>query len=141
MSLFQRRPTGGETTQFYTFSQNRTLLIVGLGNPGREYDGTRHNIGFACVDAFVAGGEFDPWIEKKDMHCIISSATLGDTRAYVIKPTTFMNLSGKAVQAVAHFYKIPSEKIIVVHDEPGPHTQRRRQCGAQWPKVGHRCHR
>jgi peptidyl-tRNA hydrolase, PTH1 family len=118
MSLFQRRPSGGgETTQFYTFSQNRSVLVVGLGNPGKEYDGTRHNIGFACIDAFVAANEFDPWIEKKDLKCHIASATLGDTKVYAIKPTTFMNLSGDAVQAVAHFYKIPSEKVVVVHDE------------------------
>jgi PTH1 family peptidyl-tRNA hydrolase len=117
MSLFQRRPTGGETTQFYTFSQNRAVLVVGLGNPGREYDGTRHNIGFACIDAFAAANEFGPWIDKKDLNCHITDATLGDTKVYAIKPTTFMNLSGKAVQAVAHFYKIPLDKIIVVHDE------------------------
>lgn len=117
MSLFQRRPNPSDTIQFYTLSQNKTVLVVGLGNPGKEYDGTRHNIGFACIDAFVVANEFDPWIKKKDLKCHMASATLGDTRVVAIKPTTFMNLSGNAVQAVAHFYKIPAEKIVVVHDE------------------------
>jgi peptidyl-tRNA hydrolase, PTH1 family len=117
MSLFQRRPNPGETIQFYTLSQNNTVLVVGLGNPGKEYDGTRHNVGFACIDAFVAANEFDPWIQKKDLKCHMANATLGDTRVIAIKPTTFMNLSGDAVQAVAHFYKIPAEKTVVVHDE------------------------
>lgn len=117
MSLFQRRPHVGDTIQFYTLSQSKTVLIVGLGNPGKEYDDTRHNIGFSCLDAFTAANEFDSWIEKKDLKCLVATARLGDTHTIAIKPTTFMNLSGEAVQAVAHFYKIPAEKIIVVHDE------------------------
>jgi PTH1 family peptidyl-tRNA hydrolase len=117
MSLFQRRPNPGETIQYYTLSQNKTVLVVGLGNPGKEYDGTRHNIGFACINAFVAANEFDAWVAKKDLKCHVASATLGDTRVIAIKPSTFMNLSGEAVQAVAHFYKIPADKIVVVHDE------------------------
>ena len=117
MSLFQRRPQGGETIQFYTLSQNKTVLIVGLGNPGKEYDGTRHNAGFACVDAFTEANEFDPWIEKKDLKCFMTSGRLGDTQVIVIKPTTYMNLSGEAAQAVAHFYKIPAERVLAVYDE------------------------
>lgn len=117
MSLFQRRPQVGDTIQFYTLSQSKTVLIVGLGNPGKEYDNTRHNIGFACLDAFAQANGFEPWIEKKDLKCHMAAATLGDTRTIAIKPTTFMNLSGGAVQAVAHFYKIPADKIVVVHDE------------------------
>jgi len=117
MSLFQRRPQLGDTIQFYTLGQNKTLLIVGLGNPGKEYDGTRHNIGFAAIDAFVAANEFGSWIAKKDLKCLQTSTTIGDTRVIAIKPTTFMNLSGEAVQAVASFYKIPADKVAVVHDE------------------------
>lgn len=117
MGLFQRRPQLGDTIQFYTLGQNKTILVVGLGNPGKEYDGTRHNIGFAAVDAFAKANNFDPWIEKKDLKCWQASTTLGDTRAIAIKPTTFMNLSGEAVQAVVNFYKIAPDKVIVVHDE------------------------
>lgn len=117
MSLFQRRPTHNETIRYYTLGQNKTVLIVGLGNPGKEYSGTRHNVGFESIDAFAKSNDFDPWIEKKDLKCWQATATLGETRVIAIKPTTFMNLSGEAVQAVMHFYKIPVEKVIVVHDE------------------------
>lgn len=117
MALFQRRPQAGDTIQFYTLGQNKTILIVGLGNPGAEYDGTRHNIGFAAVDAFVAANDFDPWINKKDLKCLLATARLGDTQVIAIKPTTFMNLSGEAAGAVAHFYKIPADRIVAVYDE------------------------
>jgi PTH1 family peptidyl-tRNA hydrolase len=117
MSLFQRRPQLGDTINFYTLGQNKTLLVVGLGNPGKEYDNTRHNIGFECLDAFAKAADFQPWIDKKSMKCLEATTNLGDTRVILIKPTTFMNLSGEAVSAVANFYKIAPEKIIVVHDE------------------------
>jgi peptidyl-tRNA hydrolase, PTH1 family len=117
MALFQRRPQVGDTIQFYTLGQNKTLLIVGLGNPGKEYDGTRHNIGFACVDAFVGANQFDPWILKKDLQCQLTKGQLGDTQVIAIKPTTYMNLSGEAAQAVARFYKIPAERVVAVYDE------------------------
>jgi PTH1 family peptidyl-tRNA hydrolase len=117
MGLFQRRPQLGDTINFYTLSQNRSLLVVGLGNPGKEYDNTRHNVGFACLDAFADTGDFTPWVDKKNFKCLESTGMLGDTKVYLIKPTTFMNLSGDAVAAVASFYKIPAERIVVVHDE------------------------
>lgn len=117
MGLFQRRPQTGDTIRYYTLGQGKTVLIVGLGNPGKEYDGTRHNIGFECLDAFTKASDFDPWINKKDLKCHLATAQLGETRVIAIKPTTFMNLSGEAVQAVVHFYKINPDKIVVVHDE------------------------
>jgi PTH1 family peptidyl-tRNA hydrolase len=117
MSLFQRRPQSGDTIKFYTVGQNRVVLIVGLGNPGKKYDKTRHNIGFDCLDAFAKAADFDPWVDKKDLKCLMASAQMGDTRVMLIKPTTFMNLSGEAVQAFVQFYKIAPEKLLVVHDE------------------------
>ncbi len=117
MPFLQNRPNVGLPTQFYTLGQNKTVLVVGLGNIGREYNGTRHNIGFASVDAFAQKNDFDPWIEKKDLRCHFTSHILGDTRVIVIKPITLMNLSGQAVQAVTSFYKISPERVIVVHDE------------------------
>lgn len=118
MAWLQKRPQVGDGIQFYSMSLNKSLLIVGLGNPGAEYDGSRHNIGFACLDAYVAATDgFEAWTNKKSLHSLFTTARIGDTRVYAIKPTTFMNLSGKAVQAVAAFYKIPVENIVVVHDE------------------------
>ena len=118
MAFFQRKPQASDSIQLYTLGQNKTALLVGLGNVGKQYDGTRHNIGFFCIDHFVARqNDMDAWIEKKDLKCYLSSGRIGDTRVIAIKPTTFMNLSGQAVQAVASFYKIPLSSIVVVHDE------------------------
>ena len=117
MALFQKRPQASDSIQFYTLGQNKTVLIVGLGNIGKEYDNTRHNIGFAAIDHFAKTNDFPSWIEKKDLKCHLASHMIGDTRVILIKPTTFMNLSGEAVQATAAFYKIPLEKIVAVYDE------------------------
>jgi PTH1 family peptidyl-tRNA hydrolase len=118
MSWLQKRPQTGPSVQYYTVGLNKTVLIVGLGNPGKDYDQTRHNIGFFSVDQFVAkNSEMEGWIEKKDLKCAVSTGRLGETKVYVIKPTTFMNLSGEAVQAFSNFYKIPAEHTIVIHDE------------------------
>lgn len=135
MGLFQRRPDT-MSPPLYSLGMQRTVLIVGLGNIGKEYDGTRHNIGFACLDALADKLEFDPWIEKKDMKTHITSKTLGSTRAILIKPTTFMNLSGEAVRAVAQFYKIPENQVIAVHDELDiPFGQIRTRMGGE--SAGH----
>ncbi len=118
MAWLQKKPQVSDGVQLYTLSSAKTLLIVGLGNPGNEYDLTRHNIGFYTLDAFVsANSEMSGWIDKKDLKCQLSSGQLGQTRVIAIKPTTYMNLSGEAVQAVAGFYKIGPDHITVVHDE------------------------
>lgn len=118
MGLFQRRPQVSDPVNYVTVGQNKTLLIVGLGNIGREYDGTRHNIGFAIVDNFVAkNSDIGEWVAKKDLKCQLASGRVGECRVIVTKPSTMMNLSGEAVQATANFYKIPSNQVLVVHDE------------------------
>lgn len=116
MGLLQKR----EMTQaqsLYAISGNQTLLIVGLGNPGNEYTGTRHNIGFKVVDTFAAQNDFSGWVEKKTLKCLQADATLGGSKVILIKPTTFMNLSGEAVAAVQQFYRVYNQHTIVVHDE------------------------
>lgn len=117
MGLFQKKPQVGYNMPLYTLGQNKTVLIVGLGNVGGQYDQTRHNIGFEAVDRFVRDHDFPVWIDKKDLKCHLTTGQLGETRVIAIKPTTLMNLSGEAVQAVAHFYKISPDNIVVVHDE------------------------
>jgi len=118
MALFQRRPQVSDPTNFYTVGLNKTILLVGLGNPGKEYELTRHNVGFICLDAFVDKmDEMEAWVEKKSLKCVMSTGRIGDARVIAIKPTTFMNLSGEAVQAVMNFYKISLDQIAVIHDE------------------------
>lgn len=118
MAWLQKRPQVSDPQMFYTLGLNKTILLVGLGNPGKEYEMTRHNIGFICLDEFVKKTDgMDDWINKKDMKCLISSGRIGDSKVIAIKPTTYMNLSGEAVQAVSHFYKIHPDNMLVVHDE------------------------
>ena len=119
MGLFSKKPTqSSSTAPLYTIGGQKTILIVGLGNPGKEYEHTRHNIGFDCINAFVsAHSEFGAWIVKKDVKCQLTSATLGSTRVIAIKPTTYMNLSGEAVQAVQKFFKLSDIDTVVIHDE------------------------
>jgi PTH1 family peptidyl-tRNA hydrolase len=117
MALLTKRPITENVMPLYTLSANKTMLIVGLGNIGAEYDGTRHNIGFACIDKFAEENDFDPWANKKDLRSYIAQKSLGETRVILAKPTTFMNLSGEAVQAIAAFYKIGIDHILIVADE------------------------
>ena len=118
MALFQRRPQASDPKMFYTMGLNKTILLVGLGNPGSEYELTRHNIGFSCIDEFVAKADsMEDWLQKKDFKCMMSSGPIGEARVIAIKPTTFMNRSGEAVQAVANFYKIHTDSILVLHDD------------------------
>lgn len=117
MALFQNKPQATDPVQYFTLGLNKSLVLVGLGNSGREYDGTRHNIGFACLDAFATANSFPAWTDKKDLKCQLSIKQLGDTRIILVKPTTYMNLSGEAVQAVASFYKLGPSQITAVYDE------------------------
>lgn len=118
MAWLQKRPQVSNPTNFYTVGLNKTLLVVGLGNPGKKYALNRHNAGFMAVDEFVGRtDELSDWVAKKDLKCLMSTGQLGENRVLAIKPTTFMNLSGEAVQAVAQFYKIHPSQVVVIHDE------------------------
>lgn len=135
MALFVRKPQTA-SPPLYTLGLTRNVVLVGLGNPGKEYDGTRHNIGFEVLDYFVSNQEFEPWMAKKDLKCLITSKTLGSTRVIAIKPTTFMNLSGEAVRAVCDFYKVGAGQTVVVHDEKDiPFGQIRTRMGGS--SAGH----
>ena len=90
-------------------------LIVGLGNIGAKYDGTRHNVGFACVDEIAKKTAFAPYKEK--FQARLTECEWEGKRCLVAKPTTFMNLSGEAVGAILRFYKIPIDRLIVISDD------------------------
>jgi PTH1 family peptidyl-tRNA hydrolase len=91
-------------------------IIVGLGNPGLQYESTRHNVGFKVVEriAIAAMAHFQ---NKRDLQADIAKLQLAGKEVLLVKPTTFMNLSGRAVQAILHWYKVPSTDLMVVHDE------------------------
>lgn len=90
-------------------------MLVGLGNPGPTYERTRHNVGFRAVDALARREHFSvDRLKHRAMTCLTQ---LGDCKVLVVKPMTYMNLSGIAVKALADYYKIPAERIIVMFDD------------------------
>ncbi|WP_455367064.1 aminoacyl-tRNA hydrolase [Kaarinaea lacus] len=91
-------------------------LIAGLGNPGAKYEGTRHNVGFWFVDHLVhsKGGTLH---HDNKFHGEVGKTPVDGQEIWLIKPMTFMNRSGQAVSALANYYKIPVENILVIHDE------------------------
>jgi PTH1 family peptidyl-tRNA hydrolase len=91
-------------------------LIVGLGNPGREYEATRHNAGFWWVDELTRTQNVNFKTDNK-FHGLVARTTLHGHEVHLLKPQTFMNVSGRAVIALALFYKILPDQILVVHDE------------------------
>lgn len=90
-------------------------MVVGLGNPGSKYALTRHNIGFMAVDAINESLERARWSDQFKAE-VVKTKLRGED-LLLLKPQTFMNLSGESVQPAAHFYKIPLDKIVVIHDE------------------------
>ena len=90
-------------------------LIVGLGNPGREHEKQRHNIGFMAVDAIHAAHGFSPW--RARFQGQVSEGRLGGEKCLLLKPTTYMNESGRAIGEAARFYKIEAADMLVLHDE------------------------
>ena len=91
-------------------------LIVGLGNPGREYESTRHNVGFLWVDELARLQNLGFRSEAK-FHGLTARGQLHGHEVLLLKPQTFMNVSGRSVGALVQFYKIPPEEMLVVHDE------------------------
>lgn len=91
-------------------------LIIGLGNPGAEYAGTRHNFGFMAVDNFAnaIGATFQ---NKAKFNALVAEVNIKDERVLLIKPLTFYNLVGESAQKISTFYKIPIENILAIHDE------------------------
>ncbi|HPE15370.1 MAG TPA: aminoacyl-tRNA hydrolase [Oscillospiraceae bacterium] len=104
MGFFSRKPAGGAS-----------WLVVCLGNPGARYERTRHNVGFLVADRLAARSGIP--VRRLRFKALTAEMTLGGARALVIKPQTFMNLSGEAVRDAAAFYHIPPERILVVADD------------------------
>lgn len=90
-------------------------LVVGLGNPGSKYWNTRHNVGFAALDALA--DDLGAKVDRVKFQGLTGQASLNGLKLVLLKPTTYMNLSGQSVQAAARFYKVPPAHIIVLSDD------------------------
>jgi len=89
-------------------------LIVGLGNPGQQYEKTRHNAGFLFLD-YLAGSAL--WSSESKFHGLVASCHIGGNKVILLKPQTFMNRSGLSVGAIARYYKVDIGEVLVAHDE------------------------
>ena len=96
-------------------SSSIEYLIVGLGNPGREYENTRHNSGFICLD-YIAG-ELGAKVNRIKFKSTVGEAVIKGRKCLLMKPSTFMNLSGQAVTEAMRFYKIPPERTVIIFDD------------------------
>ncbi len=90
-------------------------LIVGLGNPGKKYEHTRHNMGFEVVDLFSELAQID--VDKESFKGLVGRGVVFDEDVYILKPQTFMNLSGTSVREIVNYFKIDISDIIVVYDD------------------------
>lgn len=92
-----------------------TFLIVGLGNPGREYKDNRHNVGFMLIDRLSV--RLNARMSRMQAKSLVASIKYEDDRLILAKPQTYMNLSGQSIQGLARFYKLPLKNVIVAHDD------------------------
>jgi PTH1 family peptidyl-tRNA hydrolase len=92
-----------------------TFLLIGLGNPGREYRDNRHNFGFMLIDRLIV--RLNARGMKVQAKAIVTTATYEDRKLILAKPQTYMNLSGQSAQGLLHFYKLPIENMLVAHDD------------------------
>ena len=90
-------------------------LFVGLGNPGKEYAASRHNVGFMLADKLHERLDASPWREKHD--AAVAETFVNNTKIMLVKPLTYMNESGRAVRQILDFYKIPPENMLIAHDD------------------------
>lgn len=90
-------------------------IIAGLGNPGSKYENTRHNMGFKAIDAMAS--EFGIDVNRAKFKGLIGEGHIGSEKVILLKPQTYMNLSGQSVREIMNFYKIPEENLIVIYDD------------------------
>ncbi len=109
-------------------------LIVGLGNPGQEYKATRHNIGFDVID--IISSKYNIELNRKKFKGIYGEGRINNEKVILLKPTTYMNLSGESIREIVDFYKISPENIIVAYDDVSLHIGRLR-VRAQGSAGGH----
>lgn len=110
MFLFQRKKTVSTSSE-----TTRIFLLVGLGNPGREYRENRHNVGFMVIDNLAESLKVN--LTRVQNKALVGTGVIGDAKIVLAKPQTYMNLSGEAASGLIRFYKIPVENMMVIHDD------------------------
>ena len=100
-------------------------MIVGLGNPGREYETSKHNTGFRVVDELAKRWNVTLWQNRMDAQ--VAQADVDGEKVILVKPQTYMNNSGQAVGPLMRWYKLEQADVYVVYDEPSPHPQERQR--------------
>ena len=99
----------------FSRKQEAVWLVVGLGNPGAQYAGTRHNTGFLALD--ILAGQLGVKVERSRFRALTGTANYHGNRLILMKPQTYMNASGMAVEPAAHFYRVPPERVLVIFDD------------------------
>lgn len=129
--LFKQISTSNGETK-----QKPEYIIVGLGNPGSEYERTRHNAGFLALDRIA--DKCNASVKQSKFKALIGNATIGGHSVLLMKPQTYMNLSGEAVKEAASFYQIPADKVIVISDDicQAPGRMRIRKSGSAGGQKG-----
>ena len=107
MGLFDRFKNQDKGQEFF--------VIAGLGNPGREYAETKHNVGFCVIDRLAEKYHID--VTKFKQKALIGDGTINGKRVLLVKPQTFMNLSGESIREIVNFYKIPQDRFVVIYDD------------------------
>lgn len=110
-NFFKKKEKQDETS----FSADETYMVVGLGNPGKEYQKNRHNVGFMAIEEIAKELGFEN--RKVKSKSVIMEGKRNNQKIILVKPQTFMNLSGNSVAPLLRFYKVPSENLIVIHDD------------------------
>ena len=108
MAIFKRKSSGSE------YDEN-TYVIIGLGNPGKEYEKTRHNMGFRALDVLSEKTGID--VKRAKFHSLLGQGKIGSSKVILVKPQTYMNRSGIAAREVAMYYNVPSSNVIVIYDD------------------------
>ncbi len=100
---------------YCTVKEKEMFVIVGLGNPGKKYEWTRHNVGFETIDCIAE--KFNINVNKLKYKALVGEGTIGTEKVILVKPQTYMNLSGETVMRICNYYQIPMDNLIVIYDD------------------------
>ncbi len=95
--------------------EKNMIVIAGLGNPGKEYEHTRHNAGYGVIDALAR--DLDIRVEKREHRALVGKGMLGSEKCMLVKPLTYMNLSGESIREILEYYNVPVENLLVISDD------------------------